>query len=184
MKRVPIVSGFSLIEVLVSLVLILIGLLGFSALQARASTAELESYQRVQALILMQDIVDRINANRMVASCYVTASYLGTGYAGTPACSAGSATQQTLAVADMTAWSNLLQGTAETSGGTNVGAMIGARGCVSYDAATQRYTITLAWQGRSPTVAPSAGLTCGAGLYGTETQRRTVSTILTIANLT
>ena len=30
MKRVPIVSGFSLIEVLVSLVLILIGLLGFS----------------------------------------------------------------------------------------------------------------------------------------------------------
>lgn len=184
MKRAPLISGFSLIEVLVSLVLLLIGLLGFSALQARASTAELESYQRVQALILMQDMVDRINANRSVASCYVTASYVGTGYVGTPTCSAGSAAQQTLAVDDMTAWSNLLQGSAETNDGNNVGAMIGARGCVSYDAATQRYTITLAWQGRSPTVLPSAGLSCGADLYGAETQRRTVSTILTIANLT
>lgn len=177
-------SGFSLIEVMVSLVLLLIGLLGFSALQARASTAELESYQRVQALILMQDLVDRINSNRKVAACYVTPSYLGTGYSGTPACTSGSTEQQTLANADMTAWNNLLLGAAEVKGGASIGAMIGARGCVSYDAATTQYTVTVVWQGKSPTAAPSAGLSCGAGLYGAETQRRAVSTIFTIANLT
>lgn len=176
-------SGFSLIEILVSLVILMLGLLGFVALQARASTAELESYQRVQALILMQDIVDRLNANRKVADCYVTSSYVGTGYSGTPTCSSGSSTQQTLAVADMTAWDNLLKGAAETSGSNNVGAMVGARGCVSYDATTQQYLITVAWQGRSATAAPPAGLSCGSNLYGSESQRRTVSTIVTIANL-
>ncbi len=177
-------AGFSLIEVMVSLVILLIGLLGFAALQARASTAELESYQRVQALILMQDITDRINANRAVAECYVTASYVGTGYSGTPACSSGSIAQQTLAANDVAAWSNLLQGAAEASGGSNVGAMIGARGCVANDVGTQRYTITVVWQGRTPTAAPSSGLTCGSGLFGAETKRRAVSTLVTIATLT
>lgn len=184
MKHVNNASGFSLIEVLVSLVILLIGLLGFSALQARASTAELESYQRVQALILMQDIADRLNANRKVAECYVTSSYVGTGYTGTPSCSSGSAAQQTLAFNDLTAWNSLLQGTAETKGGSSVGAMIGARGCVSYDSTTKQYTITVVWQGKTATATPSAGLTCGSGLYGDEKLRRAVSMIVTIANLT
>lgn len=178
------IAGFSLIEVMVSLVILLVGLLGMAALQARASTAELESYQRVQALILMQDITDRLNANRKVAECYVTASYVGTGYAGTPACSSGSAAQQATAVSDMTAWNNLLQGTAESKGGSNVGAMIGARGCVAYDAGTAQYTITVVWQGKTATVAPPAGLPCGANLYGAEELRRAVSLVVSIANLT
>lgn len=177
-------AGFSLIEVLVSLVILMLGLLGFVALQARASTAELESYQRVQALVLMQDIVDRLNANRKVASCYVTSSYVGTGNSGTPTCASGSSTQQALAVADMTAWDSLLKGAAETSGSSNVGAMVGARGCITYDATTQEYLVTVAWQGRSATTAPPASLSCGSGLYGNESQRRTVSTIVSIANLT
>ena len=92
-------SGFSLIEVLVALVVLLIGLLSFASLLIRASKAEMESYQRVQALILMQDITDRIHTNRKVASCYVTpnptggSDYVGSGYSGTPACTAGSAEQ-------------------------------------------------------------------------------------------
>ena len=178
------IAGFSLIEVMVALVILLVGLLGMAALQARASTAELESYQRVQALILMQDITDRMNANRKVAECYVTSSYVGTGYASTPTCSSGSATQQALAVADISAWNDLLQGSAESKGGANVGAMIGARGCVSYDAGTAQYTITVVWQGKTATVAPPAGLPCGANLYGADTLRRAVSVIVSIANLT
>lgn len=186
MNQLKHTAGFSLIEVMVSLVILLIGLLGFAALQARASTAELESYQRVQALILMQDIADRLNANRAVAECYVTSSYVGTGYSGTPSCGSGSLAQQNLAASDVAEWNSLLQGAAEVDANTNssVGAMVGARGCVSFDAGTNLYTITVVWQGRTPTAAPSAGLTCGAGLYGAETNRRAVSTIVSIANLT
>ncbi len=176
--------GFSLIEILVSLVVLMIGLLGFASLQVHANTAEMESYQRVQALILIQDIVDRINANRKVASCYVTGgSYVGTGYSSTPACVAGSVEQQARAVADLTEWNNQLQGAAEVKDGSKVGVMIGARGCVAFDSATNQYTVTVAWQGLSDTNAPPAGLDCGSGLYGNNSKRRVVSSVLSIANL-
>ena len=49
-------SGFSLIEVLVTLVLLAIGLIGLAGLQAKTSLAEMESYQRAQALIIAQDL--------------------------------------------------------------------------------------------------------------------------------
>ena len=177
--------GFSLIEILVSMVVLVIGLLGFASLLVNSNKAEMESYQRVQALILMQDITDRINTNRKVASCYVTsnATGVGTGYSDTPVCVAGSVEQQARAVADLTAWNVALQGAAETKSGGNVGAMIGARGCVTYDTVAKQYTVTVAWQGLSDTAAPAAGLTCGNGLYGTTAKRRVVSSVLSIADL-
>lgn len=184
MKRHANTDGFSLIEILVAIFILVLGLLGFAALQARATTAELESYQRVQALILAQDIVDRINANRKVASCYVTGSTLGTGYSGTPSCSAGSAAQQTQAINDLNEWDALLKGAAETKGTANVGAMVGARGCISYDTSSKIYTVEVAWQGKSSTTSPSSGLTCGSGSYGSETLRRVVSLVFSIADLT
>jgi type IV pilus assembly protein PilV len=182
-------AGFSLIEVLVALVILLVGLLGLAGLQVRAQQAEMESYQRAQALVLLQDMVDRINANRKVASCYAITTdtanglpSLGTGYSGAPACAAGTAQQNATAVADLTAWSNALKGAAETAGGGNIGAMIGARGCVSYDNTAAVYTVSVAWQGLSATAAPS-GLTCGKGQYGDESRRRAVSATVRIATL-
>ncbi|TMH30961.1 MAG: type IV pilus modification protein PilV, partial [Betaproteobacteria bacterium] len=59
--------GFTLIEVLISMLIMAIGLLGLAGMQAVAQRAEVESYQRAQALVLVQDMVDRVNANRKVA---------------------------------------------------------------------------------------------------------------------
>ena len=56
-----------MIEVLITFVVLLVGLLGLIGLQARTQQAELESYQRGQALVLLQDMVDRMNANRIDA---------------------------------------------------------------------------------------------------------------------
>jgi len=64
--------------------------------------------------------------------------------------------------------------------------MTGARGCVSYNAATEfidaasganivgtgEYTIAVSWQGMSDTFTPTVA--CGNNLYGAETRRRTV----------
>src|SRR5947207_2586325 len=103
--------GFAMLEVLITLVILLIGLLGLAGVVARSNAAELESYQRVQALILAQDMVDRINANRKYAACYSNGSTgvtLGTGYTGTPACAATAAltlaAERSQAVADLVAW--------------------------------------------------------------------------------
>src|SRR4029079_19395655 len=78
-------AGFNLLEVLVSLLIVTVGLLGLAGTQVVAQRAEQESYQRAQAMILMSDIVDRINANRKVAVCYAVtdAPTAGTKYLGT-----------------------------------------------------------------------------------------------------
>ena len=178
-------AGFAMLEVLVTLLIILLGLLGAVGLMVRANTSEMESYQRVQAIVLLQDMRNRIEANRAVVSCYSngpTGMQLGTGYAGTPSCAAGSAAQSALAVADMSQWNQILLGSAESSGGTKVGAMLGARGCITQiDAVNNVYLITVAWQGLQPTAAPKA--TCGQGQYGADALRRALSVTVQIGNL-
>lgn len=179
--------GTSMIEVLVTLVILLIAFLSLVGLQVQAQHSEMESYQRVQALVLLQDMASRINANRKVAGCYAItdaatgAPFFGTGSTVAPACNTGTTEQNAAAVQDMQDWNAMLLGAAETEAGENVGAMIGARGCISYDATNNVYTVEIAWQGLGITFAPSQN--CGTGLYGSETQRRVVSQTLMIANL-
>nr|WP_311528144.1 type IV pilus modification protein PilV [uncultured Ralstonia sp.] len=181
--------GFGLIETLITLIVLLVAMLGLVGLLLATQRAEAETYQRSQALILLQDMVDRINANRTAAGCYAIttdtvngAPYLGTGAGAIPPCSLGTLQAYTLANSDLAAWSNLLAGAAEVRG-SNVGAMIGARGCVSFDQTSGVYLVSVAWQGKAPTSAPVSGLSCGKSLYGNEAQRRVVSATLQIANL-
>lgn len=181
-------SGFSMIEVLVSLVILLLGLLGLAGLILVSQRGETESYQRSQALMLLQDMVSRINANRTVAACYITnstttASYVGTNGTLPPPCAFGTLPANALANADIQAWSNLLTGSSETLGGNNAGAMVGARGCVTFDPVANVYMVSVAWQGIAPTTAPIASLTCGQNQYGDEALRRVVSAPVQIANL-
>ena len=65
-----VVRGFTLIEILVAMVIGLVALMGAAGLIARSVQKEVESYQRPQALNLLQDMVGRLNANRLVADCY------------------------------------------------------------------------------------------------------------------
>ncbi|MGA0032362.1 MAG: type IV pilus modification protein PilV, partial [Burkholderiales bacterium] len=77
----PADRGFTMIEVLVTIIILTIGLLGLAGLQARLQVAEIEAYQRAQAILVLQDMVARINANRKNVTAYVTASPLGEGNA-------------------------------------------------------------------------------------------------------
>lgn len=198
-------NGFSLLETLIAILIIAVGLLGLAGLQATATTAEFESYQRAQAIVLMSDMVDRINANRDSASCYAITTDVGTGtdYLGTagvdhyaaivpPAIVGGVPTGfncagaknndgNNLAAQDLIEWNDLLLGAGETKAGVNVGAMLGARGCISFDIATQQYTLAVAWQGMSNTFVQANK--CAAGLYGDEKARRVVTTTLRLGNL-
>ena len=159
--------GLSMIEVLVTLVILMVGLLGLAGLQMQGLRSEMESYQRVQALILLQDMAGRINANRVNAATYV-ANNIGTGDVQPADCTALAAGQ----LRDTCEWSNALKGSGETSGSARVGAMIGGRGCITQPAANT-YQISVAWQGLGNTFAPTDP--CGATFYGAETQRRVVS---------
>ena len=171
-------GGTSMIEVLVSIVIVVLGLLGLAGLQSHATLAEMESFQRSQAILLLQDMVDRINANRLKAPAYVTLSPAGTDEGMLP-CGALTGPPR-----DLCEWNNALVGAAETSvGGTQVGAMIGARGCVVNTVAVMplQYEVSVVWQGVTPTKAPAT--LCGSGLYGNEATRRAITTTVTIGCL-
>lgn len=178
-------GGMLLIEVLISLLIAAIALLGTVSLMAKSTRDEMESYQRVQALTLVQDMISRINANRQVASCYsagATGVKLGTGTTAAPACTTGNAAQIATVSADLSTWNNALLGASETSGTSKVGAMIGAIGCIDQtDPINSIYRVTVVWQGLMPTAAPK--LLCGQNSFGDEKLRRAVSVDIRIANL-
>lgn len=65
-------NGVGLIEVLVALLILAIGILGFVALQYRAIEATSEAINRVQAINIARDLAERIRANRDGLANYAT----------------------------------------------------------------------------------------------------------------
>jgi type IV pilus assembly protein PilV len=190
--------GITLVEVLVTLVILAIGLLGLVGLQARVQVLQIESYQRAQALMLLNDMAGRIANNRNNAAAYVTPgsggaiAALGAGMT----CPATSTTNRR--DADVSDWCNALKGASEMQGGSNVGAMVGGRGCVeSLNPGAEPtdntiFLVTVAWQGLVPIAAPPAGVACGLNSYnggaGSACEgdlcRRVVTTVVQISTLT
>lgn len=185
--------GYSLLEVLVALVLVSIALLGLAGLQIRAQQVEVEAYQRAQAMLLINDMADRIALNRKARRCYTVSDsangtpYLGAGNATTYTCIGwGTNDTRDLADADMAAWDDLLKGASEVSGGNNVGGLDGARGCIYFvpppsPDEPEEVIVTVAWQGEAETGVPADN--CATGLYGNENLRRVVSDTLRFADL-
>jgi type IV pilus assembly protein PilV len=180
--------GASLVEVLVAMVILAVGLLGLVGLQARLHVLQMESYQRAQALILLTDMANRVALNRANANSYVSASTAGVGVGATCPVANTSRIER-----DLRDWCLALQGAAETSGGSNVGVMVGGRGCIQRpDLNVDEYLITVAWQGLAPVSAPPANVDCGATLYDGATGspcvgelcRRVVTTLVRISDLT
>jgi type IV pilus assembly protein PilV len=170
-------SGSLLIEVLVALLICAFGLLGFVGMQARAASAEFEAFQRSQALVLVEDIASRLNANRAHAGEYVTGQLLGDGALEDCSALVGSAL-------DLCEWSNEIRGSAETRAGSSIGAMISARGCITRSAtSSDRYLVSVVWQG----ILPTAGATtqCGAGdpAFPVEATRRAAMTTVCVGLL-
>ncbi len=60
-------KGFSLIEVLVTTLILAFGLLGMAGLQTVSLRNNVSAYERSQAVFLAYDITDRMRANRSIA---------------------------------------------------------------------------------------------------------------------
>jgi type IV pilus assembly protein PilV len=162
--------GSSLVEIMVTLAILAFGLLGVAGLQSKVGVAEMESYQRAQALLALSQMTERMSANTANAASYVSNTPVGTGDAQPTDCS-GIAPG---ANRDLCEWSNTLKGTMENSaGGTNTGGVNGGRGCVTQlqppnpalgVCSAGIYQVSVAWQGMAPTATPV--LACAAGQYG------------------
>lgn len=177
-------TGISLVEVLVTMVIVAIGLLGLAGMQSRLQASDMESYQRAQALLLLDDMSARITGNRAAAADYVTGSSAALGVGMTCPTTTSSSSR---AAVDTAGWCHALQGAAELAGANRAGAMIGARGCVE-QLPNNDYLVTVAWQGLLPLTSPPDSVACGAGSYDSgactaDRCRRTVTVVVHIASL-
>ncbi len=170
--------GTTLLEVLITMVILAFGLLGIAAFQAKAQVGSIEAYQRAQAVVLLEDINARMIGNAAVAATYVSTETFGTDDSQPADCTSVAIG----AARDVCEWSHALKGTAEQQAAVNVGAMVGARGCITLVQAADAsagvcrpgiYLLSVAWQGMHATAAPS--LACGRNAYGTDTNRRAIA---------
>ncbi len=175
-------------EALVAMLIVAFGVLGFVGLQARTAVSNLEGYQRAQALVLLGDISQRMSINRVgTRNGYYVRSDIGVNACTTPTAPSPPPSNFNVAAydtanTDICAWADLIRGAAEKdAGGTNVGAMLGARGCITATANPNEYLVTIVWQGiQASGPAPQA---CGQNQYGNENLRRGISQVVRIGIL-
>lgn len=175
-------SGFTLIEVLVSMLLMAIGLLGLAGLQISSINNQFEAYQRLRALLLVEDMASRIQVNPAPARAAAYAVGSDYGRRAIENCTAGAS----LAQRDLCEWNVALAGADTQLTGAHLGSIAHARGCLANPAPSGDgdfiVRITVAWLGRAPTSAPSSA--CGRGQYGSDDSfRRTISQDVVLANL-
>lgn len=183
-------AGATLLEVLLSIMITSFGLLALAGLQTKMNAAVYEGFQRSQALALLQDMTQRMQANRSQHAGYTVgvASPAGTGDSQPADCSS----LATRAQIDLCEWSNALKGASElaTTGGANAGAMVDGRGCIEQLQVENAssgvcqpaiYRVSVAWQGFTSTVVPPVA--CATDLYGSDDALRKVVSMRVVVPL-
>lgn len=96
-------AGFGMLEVLISLLILAIGLLGLASLQTTTLAQTTEVRNRSQAILLVDDLLERVRANRSnIASYEVAAGNL-------PDCATDFAIENNgVAADDLAEWKNSL----------------------------------------------------------------------------
>jgi len=102
-------KGFSLLEVIVTVAILTIGLLGLAAMQATSLNNNHSAYQRSQAAVLAYDIADRMRANMSGISSYKTSVMSPANATVKSGCmSAGACTAVQMAENDLYYWNKAL----------------------------------------------------------------------------
>lgn len=179
-------GGFTLIEVLITLVIFAIGLLTVAGLQTISKKANYDALQRTTATMLAHDIIERMRANATVLDEYIRApgSELGGGTQTAPAadCASTSCNRTQMAWWDLWEWEQALDGAAEMVGGNMTGGLVQPTACIEgpFGGTAGVYTVAIAWRGVTELSNPVVH-DCGAAttLYGTGNAYRRILVIAT-----
>jgi type IV pilus assembly protein PilV len=166
--------GFSMIEILISLVITAFGLLGLAGFASKATALSLDATQRARAAAFLADMSARIANDKTNAADYVDGVVHG---AAVLDCSALAGE----AARDLCEWNNLLAGSNDAAAGNNAAAL-GFRGCVTRpNPADPVFVITVAWGSMSAGVPPADA--CAQNVFGDDSQRRVIRSQVRVANL-
>lgn len=195
-------GGFSLLEVIITMAILAVGLLGLAVMQTRALNAQAEAFSRAQAMMLANEMADRMTSNLAEVRTSTAASTgynqqdaggvkveFGTGYANncitsgnnTSALQAACCAAKTpMAARDLCEWDLALKGIGEGVGTAKLGGMAAARACVFNTGTSGVFQIDVVWQSREMSVVPSDNA-CGSTAI---TSRRSgVSRVIRAADL-
>ncbi len=132
------VAGFTLLEVLVALLVLSIGLLGLAGLQTFSLKFNAQSYQRTQATLLIDSMVDRMRANPDGVNNNIYNNVpLGTPastYTYAAGCPDACGNADELAKYDLYQWLTAISAP---------GMLTGGQGGISFDGT--RHTVTIVW---------------------------------------
>lgn len=136
--------GFTLIEILVTLFILAVGLLGLAGLMVDGMRNNQGAYLRTQASILAYDMADRMRANREEAEDGGEYDGFSTDGASTtiPACAstASGCTPEQQAGVDKVQWTRQIQGA-----GSGMTLLPGGVGTISHDDTNDVFTIRISW---------------------------------------
>lgn len=97
-------QGFTLLEVLISVLILSIGLLGIAGLQLTALSNNTSAYNRSIATTLAYDMADRMRANKVAANNNAYNRAAGAAPTGAASCIANTCTEAALAAFDLDEW--------------------------------------------------------------------------------
>lgn len=137
-------GGFTLIEILVTLFILAVGLLGLAGLMVDGMRNNQGAYLRTQASILAYDMADRMRANREEAEDGGEYDGFTTVQASTtmPACAstAGGCTPEQQAAVDKVQWTRQIQGA-----GSGMALLPGGVGTITHDDTNDIFTVRISW---------------------------------------
>ncbi len=157
--------GTTMMEVLVSVFVLSIGILGVAGLQVTSKRSNFEATQRVTAAALAQDIVERMRSNPEELGTYTNAG-AGRTINGTTMPAVDCSTDcgpVTLAQYDLFELEQAANGVAEQSAGNNVGGLTLPTTCITGpDGGSGVYSVAIAWRGMTNLSNPGTDA-CGGG---------------------
>lgn len=178
--------GFSLIELLVSLIIFSVGLLGVARLQVVSKQSNYESLQRTTASQIANGLLEEMRTNGNALPVYLAVGELGGGKfvaEPQPSCVFGSeCTAAQKALHDLWFWERILDGDFENSGGVGTGGLLMPALCINGSAAggPGPYAVTVVWRGALALTNNNADA-CGAagGNFGANNEFRRIVQIPT-----
>ncbi len=185
-------KGFSLLELLVSLVVFSIGLLGIAGLQMMSKQASYEGIQRTLASQVANGLLEDMRTNGSGISVYTAANDLGGGsLAGLPVSSCRNpdtpCTPAQKAVHDLSHWEQLVDGDREMGAEGATGGVLEPTVCIDGPAGGVAgvYSVSVSWRGGVELANPELSQ-CGVGTgkYGANDAYRRVITVSTFIDPT
>jgi type IV pilus assembly protein PilV len=176
LRCAPIQYGNTMIEIMISLIVLSLGSLSAAGLQIVSKNLNHEAQQNLVASFVANDIIEKMRNNPGSLANYggtINGSVSTTEPA--PVCSAAApCTISQMATHDLWLWQQMLNGASVQIGGANATRLVQATGCITNNAG--QVQVTIAWFGSMQTA--DANVVAGCGTAGVNRRQLVINTFI------